>query len=411
MPTSKKSYSLDYNNQEIMSWDQRASLKPPNYRHGLQSILSGLNIGDDTFDALPGKQLLCHGQRSADLPQNEEPDWVDWERVRRGQKLWLYHLSRAYLSLSLALISGFCIARFAKVLYESGYAVDGETARKRYNATSYAIMDFFRFDLQDPKSRARTSLYSVRAMHSFARLKSRNLFNRDEGEGVPLSQLDMAEVQLGFSAVCIRFMERDVGYGPIFREDIQDMVYTWRLIGWHLGILDEYNVCKSLSFLDAAMEDYMAWMGRRLQTIRPETHELRRTAIEGFAVQSGMGKQLWYGALNTIVYKNPNLTQNEPAFIEKKTYAGIDVIAKLVFRLFRYNFANALMRNLLIRQREAHYANNNTHRWKLSATRRLSALHDRVTWRFISLLYLSRHILVVIFITRIAKTFFKPKLA
>lgn len=183
-----------------------------------------------------------------------EPVWVDWELVKRGQEVWLEHWGGWIVGLSVALLVGFSIGRFSEVLFHSGYAQDALTATNRYSDTAFAMLDWFSYDLSCPGSRARVSIYTVRKMHAYARRRAkdivlapgRKLFDKDHGEGVPLSQYDMAQVLLAFSGIVIMIMEADLGVPPIPRGDLEAMVHCIRLIGWHLGILDEFNPCASL---------------------------------------------------------------------------------------------------------------------------------------------------------------------
>lgn len=107
------------------TWDQRLSLKPPRYTGALSAYLSGIHIGDPIVDAMGSSELLCHGlkksvEMKAEILETPEPDWVDWDQVRRGQKTWMKHLGRNFFALGNALVIGFSIGRFAEVLSASG---------------------------------------------------------------------------------------------------------------------------------------------------------------------------------------------------------------------------------------------------------------------------------------------------
>lgn len=68
-----------------------------------------------------------------------EPDWVDWELVERGQKLWIGMLGEWAFAMGQVLLLGFAIGRFAEVLFHTGYAQDAKTAFARYRDTLFAI--------------------------------------------------------------------------------------------------------------------------------------------------------------------------------------------------------------------------------------------------------------------------------
>jgi hypothetical protein len=117
------------------------------------------------------------------------------------------------MTLGMALFVGFSIARFAVVLQHGGYGKNGNAALKRYRQTFFSWLDYFRFPLSDPTSRSRRAVYAVRRVHGFARRQCKRLFagDQDHGDddscsedcGVPLSQYDLAEVQLVFSGTCL----------------------------------------------------------------------------------------------------------------------------------------------------------------------------------------------------------------
>ena len=85
-------------------------------------------------------------------------------------------------------------------------------------------------DLLCPNSPARRSVFKVRCLHAAARKMSLRFWKCDtEGGnvGIPLSQFDMALVQLAFSGVMMDVLNNDVG---LSMSDSQkaDNVHMWR---------------------------------------------------------------------------------------------------------------------------------------------------------------------------------------
>ena len=115
-------------------------------------------------------------------------------------------------------------------------------------------------------------------------------------QGIPLSQYDVAEVLMGFTVICVSILEVECGFGSLPEDQRRDMYHCWRLIGWHLGLLDEYNLCKSMEELEACFQDYVPWTPRRLATCRESTHELQRSVCRAFGFNTGFGSQ-WYKGL------------------------------------------------------------------------------------------------------------------
>lgn len=278
-------------------WDQRDSLKPPIFVGPMARIVKGFDIGDPRIDALPPSALSHHGGEARKISMDPHPDWVDWESVRRGQKAFRKLIGPAYVALAGALLQGFSIGRFAEVLIHNGYAQNAMTAFERYRDTSFAIIDWMSHPIDDKDSRAQLQLQNVRAMHAFARRRSKKLFDESKGEGLALSQYDMAEVLIGFAGVAPDIMMHEFGINLDY-EDRRDMCHTWRLIGYHLGIMDEYNPCTSLEELEAIMNEWMPYTPLRFITCRPATHDLQRSALEGFGKYTGLGVELFAGALH-----------------------------------------------------------------------------------------------------------------
>ncbi|CAD7965111.1 unnamed protein product [Amoebophrya sp. A120] len=287
--------------------------------------------------------------------QLPEPPWVDFAKVKLGQQLWLKHLAAWAIGLGPALLVGFCIGRFAEVLYHTGYAQSPETALKRYQDTGWAIVDWFRFDLQDKFSTSRRSIYAVRHMHALARarikriarlkqnakkvVKMDRLEKQDQHVGVdshttvgikgadpaaaatssshdqienppfsadfqPLSQFDLSQVLLAFSGIILIIMFLEAELPKITDKELDAMVHCMRFIGYHLGIEDEFNCCESLSTLENATTEFVAWAPHLFRTQRACSFELRRTAMEGFSFKVGLGNAFFHAALFHSLYNS-----------------------------------------------------------------------------------------------------------
>lgn len=99
----------------------------------------------------------------------------------------------------------------------AGYVVDDWTTFSRYRDTSTAIYLWMTHDLCDAASRGARSAMRVRAMHALARRTVRTKWDaaaRQHGGldavGLPLSQYDMALVQMAFCALTLDVLRREV---------------------------------------------------------------------------------------------------------------------------------------------------------------------------------------------------------
>ena len=137
-----------------------------------------------------------------------------------------------FIALNGALLQGFTIARFSKVLVLSGYTSSPEETWKRFRNTGWAILDWISYPLDEPKSDARQSLYTVRCMHAFARKQATQsgMFDKAKGEGIALSQYDLAEVLLGFSVVCLSILEHEFCFKQYTYEQRQDMCVSMLMV-------------------------------------------------------------------------------------------------------------------------------------------------------------------------------------
>jgi len=371
------------------AWDQRRTLRPPPYRGAMARLLEGLEVGDDVVDALPDAVVspcIRHRDSSSemdDVEQLPEPTWVDWELVRKGQALWSEHLGRAFLALTAALLQGFTIARFAEVLLHAGYAQSPLTSCSRYAATAFFLHDWFRYPLDDPESRARKGIYTVRCMHSYARRRSKGLFSLEAGEGIALSQYDLGEVQLGFSAVCLSVMETEMAMGPLPRKDREAMVHVWRLIGWHLGIEDRFNVCNSVDDLEACFQDYMEWTPQRLRSCRESTHILQLAAVQGFGRHLFFGQRYWEGFLAAL----HNMRGLTIPYTRVKPLPGIDAyVRQRMVVVGRSASVNAVLSRFVTLMRETRRRRPKLVDWiERNVSPKVAAVNDAIVWRLVSL--------------------------
>jgi len=263
---------------------------------------------------------------------------------------------------------------------------------KRYQATGYAVIDWFTEPLNGENSRGKKSIYTVRAMHGLARRNTRKFFK--EEEGVPLSQYDMAEVLLGFSGIVL-IIQEDLGFDKVPDQDLADMVFLWRYIGYHLGVTDEFNVCESVERMSSCVADYMLFTPRRFATLHECSHELRRTAVEGFSLQTGLGVQYWKGAYS-LIFNRPEVQHYKIGNLESKgldVIPGMEELCQVYFKLFNFEFVSSRTRTNLHLLRQMQLSNPEKHEALLKVLKRVSTFHDLVVWRLYSGMFRVRKII------------------
>ena len=343
----------------------------------MKKQLPGLYIGDPAVDCLPASMVTCHGGERRSLDLGPDPEWVDWDSCERGQKVWMQRLGQFNVGLTLALLQGFSIARFAIVLQTSGYAQSGETSYDRYRETAFAIIDWMKFSLKDPNSQARSQIANVRAMHSFARRRSQRYFGADEG--VALSQYDMAEVQMAFGAIAPFIAEREMRCVPLSYREKRDLCHAWRVVGYFLGIQDQFNICSSIDSMNALTEEWLQWVPLRLQTCRPETFELQKAAIEGFGRYTGVGSEFYVG----LLHASCSNTEFEIDYLQQTSLTGMPRFGRLGLYAIGTRPVNYLFSKIFLHLREEWDANPKRQKLMKPILAAASRVQDLLVWRVI----------------------------
>ena len=215
-------------------------------------------IQDDVLD-----KILDDAQESSDLnvknfihAYSEVPAWVDWEQVRRGQKVFIRDLPACGISLYyLSLVGGFSAPLITKVLRATGYLTSGrKQVVRRLADTSQMIFECLMPDSLFPHNKGWLSVLRVRFLHGLVRwrLKARPYWNEKEW-GVPINQEDMSATLLAFSYNVLVGIELVLGK-PLNREDQECYIHLWRYIGWLIGVDDKHNPCTSVDRAKATLE-------------------------------------------------------------------------------------------------------------------------------------------------------------
>ena len=187
-----------------------------------------------TLDSLKNGSNLPGDSKSS---SDEKPVWYDHGKFTRGQTFFKRHVAAIGYSMHLSLVSGFSIVNLLDPLVFTEASDTPEKALKRYVMTFYHIFLWMTGDVWDKSSKTYKSLKTVRGMHSHVakRMKSKH------PDQTYVSQYDMGLVQSGFFAAAMMYPER---FGiHCTKEELDDYVFTWRVIGYLLGIKDEYNIC------------------------------------------------------------------------------------------------------------------------------------------------------------------------
>ena len=186
------------------------------------------------------------------------PAWVDWEKIRKGQDVFVRDLPICGLTLFyLSLIGGFSAPLITKVLRATGYLTAGpRRVLRRLADTGHMICECLEEDALNPTKHGAgwKAVMRVRFLHGMVRrrLAGKPYWQADLW-GTAINQEDMCATLLAFSYNVIVGIEMVYGR-PLSHEDQDAYIHLWRYIGWLIGIEDMHNPCIDLDHSKAALE-------------------------------------------------------------------------------------------------------------------------------------------------------------
>ncbi|AVZ39894.1 MULTISPECIES: oxygenase MpaB family protein [unclassified Dietzia] len=195
-----------------------------------QALTSGTaGLPDDAPEALRDYLALLE----------DTPDWVDWDQISRGQRVYLrLGQNAADILLQLSLIGGYRFGGPTDLLVATG-GLTGSTTLRRLAETSHWTMSLSIPDGLRPGGESWRLTGHVRAMHAVVNEAMEPRW--DTGRwGLPISQSDLAATLGLFDAVVLLGV-RTLGV-PISREDSDAVMHVWRYVGWLLGVDDDFLV-------------------------------------------------------------------------------------------------------------------------------------------------------------------------
>ena len=254
------------------------------------------------------------------------PDWMDFDRFRRGQEFFKKHMGSVILALHCSITVGFGVPNLAIPLAYTKKSDTSGKAAYRYLQTFAHITLWHVQDVWDPTTLAHKSTQLVRRMHA----KVRQSMNKKYADEEHLSQYDMALVQAGFMAAVFMYPS-EFGINCT-RKDLGDYVFFWRGIGYLLGIADAFNICsgdyEETYAICKQIEDDIVYQGLLHPT--NETELLTRSYIDGV----NMVTKLKMNSIKSIVtfslgtMKRPRLHTNLDVF-DRLRLVWLNIVVKL----------------------------------------------------------------------------------
>ncbi len=170
------------------------------------------------------------------------PEWVDFARVRRGQRsLRRGGADGTYIARDVSFLGGYQFSSFNQTLLRTGVMKKG--SNKRFAETLQWALDVTDDGGLEPGGVGYRSTLRVRMIHEFVRrYVSRRSDWQAEDWGLPINQTDMAATLVGaLIAPATGGLAMGVVLSP---RELDDIAHTTRYVGWLMGV-DDYWLPRS----------------------------------------------------------------------------------------------------------------------------------------------------------------------
>jgi hypothetical protein len=167
------------------------------------------------------------------------PDWVDWDLLARGQRVYhRFGQNAADVLLQLSLVGGYRFGGPTDLLVATGGLTGDQTVR-RLAETQHWTTNLSQPGGLRPYGDAWRLTLHVRLMHAL--VNDRFTRRWDVGRwGLPVNASDLAATLGLFDAVVLLGV-RALGV-PVSRDDSRAVMHLWKYIGWLMGVDERFLV-------------------------------------------------------------------------------------------------------------------------------------------------------------------------
>jgi len=305
--------------------------------NGVESVNQLFKVMHSNVEAIPPDTpppVARFFEASAGLPE-----WVDRERLRRGEGVYFEHaFPMALTLLAKSLPEGYSAPNLSKILHMSE---DLEThPYKRLMGVLQMVVNVGSRGGFDAGGQAIVTAQKLRLLHAGVRhVADRVLPDYREAYGVPVNHEDMLATIMGFSYLVIEGLER-LGTG-LTKDPAEDLYYPWRIFALIMGIHppgqpdDGSLVPEDLA---QAKEFYDSYSARHFvgPEANPEGVVLARDNLR--MMQDLMPKLLRALGLGVIprIYMNDLMTREGCARVGIRPVAGHSILKWLLHRVPRW---------------------------------------------------------------------------
>jgi hypothetical protein len=215
------------------------------------------------------------------------PEWVDWDRISRGQRAYLHFgQNAADVLLQLSLIGGYRFGGPTDLLVATG-GLTGQQTLRRLAETQHWTMTLSTPDGLRPHGQAWRLTAQVRVMHAMVNEAFTPRWDVARW-GLPINQADQAAT-LGLFDATVLLGVRALGV-PVTRQESDDIMHLWRYVGWLLGVDERFLVDTErerhrldyhLLLAQADLSEAGPLLARALVAAQDERHYRRFPSLRG----------------------------------------------------------------------------------------------------------------------------------
>lgn len=216
-----------------------------------------------------------------DTLMKNKPDWIDPIKLKRGQKFAMDNYFGIAYSEVLSLYMVFAITELGlDTLIYTRQSDSPYKAYRRYYTTTDIVKSWLETDILTSGTKGNDNLRKVYRMHrkvqkdlqqlpkdkmkakcailgnsmcpALSKLQkdfehmtttSTEIKNLMENCKTSFNQFSLAITQWGFVGLAVTYPER-FGIHTFSKQDMEDFLHVWRIIGYYMGVKDEYNFCR-----------------------------------------------------------------------------------------------------------------------------------------------------------------------
>ncbi|XP_060532375.1 uncharacterized protein LOC132705646 isoform X1 [Cylas formicarius] len=272
-----------------------------------------------------GSCLPCD-ETSKTFTRQNIPNFYDENLYQRGQRFFYKHIFGMFLGKLLGLMAIISIKSTLGILMLTNNSSTQFLSYKRYVSTIFHMLIWYKEDLH-PNSRLCKSLFKVKKMHNVASKKAQIALH------YRISQKDMAVTQFGFMGFLLS-RPNLIGVHSTSNEDIKGVVHLWRVVGYILGIDDEFNICRE------SVEETRAICNEVIKRIViPEVrlHNKDATQLTANFINGMWAMNPFLDGTTFMFYMNLVLhNDNSKISIKNSEFSKLNTTAKFKLRLICY---------------------------------------------------------------------------